>query len=264
VDRTIESRVDYDRFSVTRGGKPTVVRPFPISLDPDLPQLEPGAIDDRAVARVRRQLRIRDQAILVGVDRLDYTKGIPERLRALERLLENHPEHREKIVFVELGAPSRTHIRHYRLLNEEIDELVEEINWRHGTDRWRPIVFLREHHSADKVFAMYRAAQVCVVSSLHDGMNLVAKEFIASRSDLRGVLLLSHFTGAATELEDAVLFNPYATDRFAEAIHQALTMPAEEQERRMRALREQVSENNVYRWAGTLLAEAAKILSHQR
>lgn len=264
VDRQIEARVDYERFSVTRGGKDTLVKPFPISLDTDLPQIDGGKAGGLDPERIRRQLRIRDQAIMVGVDRIDYTKGIPERFRAVKRLIEKYPEHREKFVFVQLGAPSRTHIKHYRMLNDEIDELVEEINWRHGTIRWKPIVFLRDHHDAKRVFSFYRAAHVCVVSSLHDGMNLVAKEFVAAREDLRGVLVLSHFTGAAREFNDALLVNPYATDRFADALHEALNMPPEEQERRMRLLREQVAENNVYKWAGMILTDAARLLKSQR
>src|SRR5262249_37607168 len=192
--------------------------------------------------------------------RADYTKGIPERFRAVDRLLTLHPEMKRKFCFVQVGAPSRVHIPTYRRLNEELNALVEEINWRHGNHTWRPIVCLNEHQAAEQAYPLYRIAAGCVVSSLHDGMNLVAKESVATRSDLRGVLVLSRFTGAAQEFTDALLINPYATDEFAEALRQALLMPAEEQERRMRRLRQHVLDNNIYRWAGMLLSEAGKVV----
>jgi trehalose 6-phosphate synthase len=259
VDRALESKVDMERFAVTRGGKITYVRPQPISIDPDLaaaPAREDAMREER---RLRKRLGLRDQAVLVGVDRVDYTKGIPERFRAIDRLLTLHPELKRKFSFVQVGAPSRTHIPTYRRLNEELDALVEEINWRHGNHTWRPIVYLNEHHNPEQVYALYRIAAGCVVSSLHDGMYLVAKEYVAARSDLRGVLILSHFTGAAQELADALLINPYHVDQFAEALRVALAMPEEEQERRMRRMRQQITDNNIYRWAGMLLSEAAKL-----
>jgi trehalose 6-phosphate synthase len=195
------------------------------------------------------------------VDRVDYTKGIPERLRALDRLLTLHPELRGRFSFLQVGAPSRVHIPAYRQLGEEVAALVQEINWRHGSPTWRPVVYLHEHHDPEQLYPLYRAAAACVVSSLHDGMNLVAKEFIAARADERGVLVLSRFTGAAQELTDALLINPYAVDEFAEALRQALLMPEEEQERRMRRMRRQVADNNIYRWAGMLLSEAGKLVA---
>jgi trehalose 6-phosphate synthase len=210
--------------------------------------------------RIRKRLHLRDQRLLLGVDRVDYTKGIPERFRAVDRLLELHPELRGTFSFVQVGAPSRVYIPNYRHLNEELHALGEEINWRHGDDSWRPIIFLNEHHRPEQVQPLYRMAAACVVSSVHDGMNLVAKEFVATRADFRGVLVLSRFTGAAQELADALLINPFAVDEFAEALRLALEMPEEEQERRMRRMRQQVADNNIYRWAGMLLSEAAKLL----
>jgi trehalose 6-phosphate synthase len=259
VDRALESRVDMERFAVTRGGKTTYVRAQPISIDPDLASGGPEDLK-KEERRIRKRLGVRDQLLLVGVDRVDYTKGIPERFRAVDRLLTLHPELKRKFSMVQVGAPSRTHIPAYRRLNEELDALVEEINWRHGNHTWRPIVYMNEHHDHEQLRPLYRMAAVCVVSSLHDGMNLVAKEFIAARDDLRGVLVLSRFTGAAQELTDALLINPYAVDEFAEALRQALLMPEDEQERRMRHLRQQVSDNNIYRWAGMLLSEAGKLV----
>jgi trehalose 6-phosphate synthase len=258
VDRLIESRVDYERFSVTRAAHETNVRPFPISID-----MEGMAQNGRArsdVQAFKRSLGLRDEwVIALGVDRIDYTKGIPERLRAVDRFLERYPVWRERFVFVQMAAPSRIEIREYRELNEEIDKIVADINARHGTEAWKPICLVRAHHGLEDIFAAYRAARVCVVSSLHDGMNLVAKEFVAARDDRQGVLILSPFTGAAREMPEALLVNPYATDAFADALHAALTMPPDEQQRRMQRLRTQVAEHNVFRWAGLLLTETHRL-----
>ena len=259
VDRALESKVNMEQFSVTRGGKTTHVRPQPISIDPD-PVAALAQPDAREERRLRKRLGVRDQLLLVGADRVDYTKGIPERFRAVDRLLTLHPDMKRKFSLVQVGAPSRVHIPTYRRLNEELDALAEEINWRHGNHTWRPIIYLNEHHDPEQLYPLFRMAAAAVVSSLHDGMNLVAKEFIAARTDLRGVLVLSRFTGAAQELSDALLINPFAVDEFAEALRVALLMPEEEQERRMRHLRQQVVDNNIYRWAGMLLSEAGKLV----
>jgi trehalose 6-phosphate synthase len=260
VERSLEAQVDRECSSVTRGGKTTQVRAQPISIDPDLcaaPAPEERRQEER---RLRKRLGVRDQPLLLGVDRVDYTKGIPERLRAVDRLLTVHPELRRKFSLVQAGEPSRVHIPAYRRLGEEVAALAEEINWRHGNHTWRPIVYLQEHLGPEQLHALYRMAAGCVVSSLHDGMNLVAKEFVAARDDLRGVLVLSRFTGAAHELAGALLINPYAVDEFAEVLRQALVMPEEEQEWRMRRMRQQVADNNIYRWAGMLLSEAGKLV----
>jgi trehalose 6-phosphate synthase len=259
VERALESKVDWECFAVTRGGKATRVRPQPISIDPALGD-GPAADQRHEERRLRQRLGVRDEPLLVGVDRVDYTKGIPERLRAVDRLLTLHPGLRRQFRFVQVGAPSRVHIPAYRRLNEEVVALVEEINGRHGDPSWRPVVYLHEHQGPEVLYPLYRAAAVCVVSSLHDGMNLVAKEFVAARGDGRGVLVLSRFTGAAQELGEALLINPYAVDEFAEALRLALAMPEEEQRRRMRRLRQQVADNNIYRWAGMLLSEAGRLV----
>jgi trehalose 6-phosphate synthase len=258
VDRGIEAMVDMERFSVTRGGRTTTVRPHPISIDPELVAASLPRDLASSEWQLRRHLGLREERILIGADRVDYTKGIPERFAAVDRLLVLHPELKGTFTLVQIGAPSRVHIPAYRLLNEELDRLAEEINWRHGQGNWRPIAFVNEHYAQWQLYALYRIADCCVVSSLHDGMNLVAKEFVGARDDLRGVLVLSQFTGAARELTDAVLINPYAVDEFAAALYRALTMSPEEQEQRMRRLRSQVGDNNVYRWAGMLLSEASK------
>ncbi|MHB1425582.1 MAG: alpha,alpha-trehalose-phosphate synthase (UDP-forming) [Gemmataceae bacterium] len=260
VDSCLEARVCSERFTVTRRGHTTKVRPHPISVDPDeIASLCPVDFE-REERRLRAQLHVGALPLLVGVDRIDYIKGIPERLRAVDRLLCKVPEWRRNFCFVQVGAPSRVHIGDYRALNEEVSALAEEINWRHGDETWNPIVFLHEHHGADKLAVLYRAAQACVVTSLHDGMNLVAKEFVAARTDERGALVLSEFTGAARELTDALIVNPYAVDRVVEAYQTALTMPVDEQQRRMRRMRRQVADNNIYRWAGMLLSEASRFV----
>ncbi len=259
VDRALEAKVDWEHFSVTRGGHTTRVRPVPISIDPELVRSYLPADTAHAERRLRRRLGLRDEWILVGVDRVDYTKGIPERFAAVDRLLYQHPELRGAFRFVQVGAPSRVAIPAYRRLSEELEASANEINRRHAQGGWRPILFIKQHFEPEQLVSLYRMAAGCVVSSLHDGMNLVAKEFVAAREDGQGVLVLSRFTGAARELTDALLVNPYATDELAEALYAALTMPGEEQQRRMTRMRKRIDEHNVYRWAGRLLTEAGKL-----
>jgi trehalose-6-phosphate synthase len=195
----------------------------------------------------------------VGVDRVDYTKGILERFLAVERFLDKYPRYHGKFSFVQIGAPSRTHIKRYHDFLAEVEAEAERINWRFHTDRWKPILFLKRHHTHEEISRFYRAADVCLVTSLHDGMNLVAKEFVASRADEDGVLTLSRFTGACRELRDALVVNPYDTDEMADAIHTALEMDVSERQARMRRMRETVTENNIYRWAGNLIAELCQV-----
>jgi trehalose 6-phosphate synthase len=229
----LEARVDYERFAVVRGGHSTLVQPFPI-----------------------KSLGLGSERIIFGIDRLDYTKGIPDRLRAFERMLTRHPEWRERVVFVQVGAPSRDQLAQYKALGREVSETVASVNARYGTDGWRPVIYVREHRGPADVAAFYRTADVCVVSSLHDGMNLVAKEFIAARTDNRGVLVLSRFTGAARELQEAVFVNPFSVDEFADALHASLTMPEEQQERRMKSLNARIRHRTVYDWAAGILRVA--------
>jgi len=195
----------------------------------------------------------------VGVDRIDYTKGIPERFRALEVFFERYPNYAGQFTFVQIGAPSRTHIRRYHDLIEEVTEEAERINRRFRRNGWKPIVLLPHHHSHEQIQPYYRAADLCLVTSLHDGMNLVAKEYVAARSEQQGVLILSRFAGASLELTDALLVNPYDTRGLADAIHRALTMAPAERHARMARMRTYVREHNIYRWAGSLIAELAAI-----
>jgi trehalose 6-phosphate synthase len=256
VDRTLEARIDTERFSVTRENHTTLVQPHPISIDPDV-SFSPQEIEQECRALARR-LRIH-QRLIVGIDRVDYTKGIVERFMAVDRLLTIDPNLKGSFRLLQIGAPSRVHIPAYRDLKDQLEALAEEINWRHGCDAWQPIQFVNEHYDALQIQALYRMATACVVSSLHDGMNLVAKEFVAARNDLKGSLILSRFTGAAREMHDALLINPYDVDEFAAALRQALYMPEDEQRHRMTRLRAQVYDHNIYRWAGQLLSAGAKL-----
>jgi trehalose 6-phosphate synthase len=260
VDRAMECRIDRERFNVERNGQVTSVRPYPISVDPELASEYLGTYWEKRAKAFRKQWRLADRPLLVGVDRVDYTKGIPERLRAVERLLEKHPEWKGQFHFLQIGAPSRMHLTAYRDLNDEVQSLAEKINWQHGSANWQPVVFLNEHHGPEDVFLLYRMASACLVTSLHDGMNLVAKEFVSARDDEAGALILSQFTGAARELQDALLVNPFDVEQTADALHYALTMPVEDQRRRMRRMRAQVADNNIYRWAGMLLSEVGKLI----
>jgi trehalose 6-phosphate synthase len=195
----------------------------------------------------------------VGVDRVDYTKGILERFLAIERLLEKYPEYQGQFTFIQIGAPSRTHIKRYHDFMGEVEAEADRINWRFQNSRWKPIVFLNHQHNHREIQRYYRAADVCMVTSLHDGMNLVAKEFLAARHDEQGVLILSCFTGAARELRDALIVNPYDIDQTAEAIRSALEMDPEERRERVQRMRKVVREHNVYRWAANLTGELCEI-----
>lgn len=255
IDRALEARVDQERFEVTRGGKVTTVRPFPISID--YAEHEAMARSQRVESYMdgwRVQLGLHDELLGIGIDRIDYTKGIPDRLRAIDRLLEKHPSCQKRFVFVQIGVPSRSHLPQYKAIDDEIDRLVEEINWRWKSDAWRPIILLKQQYGQPELAALHRLARFCVVSSLHDGLNLVAKEFVSSRFDDDGVLVLSEFTGAARELGDALLVNPFSTEQIAEAIRRALEMPLPERQKRMKKMRKAVADNNVYRWAGKILS----------
>jgi trehalose 6-phosphate synthase len=195
----------------------------------------------------------------VGVDRVDYTKGILERFLAIERFLDKYPRYQGKFTFAQIGAPSRTHIKRYHDFLGEVEAEAERINWRFRTERWKPILFLKRHHSHEEIARFYQAADVCLVTSLHDGMNLVAKEFVSARSDEDGVLTISRFAGASRELRDALVVNPYDTDEMAEAIHVGLEMDPKERRARMQRMRQTVKEQNIYRWAGNLIAELCQV-----
>jgi trehalose 6-phosphate synthase len=260
VDRIVESRINWEHFSVQRLDHHTIVHPFPISVafsDATAAQQNESAYEERA--SLLKALGIEATSMGIGVDRLDYTKGILERFLAIERFLEKYPTYKGIFTFVQIGAPSRTHIKRYHDLQAEVEAEADRINWRFQTDHWRPIALLIRQHSHKEIEPYYRSADLCLVTALHDGMNLVAKEFIATRTDERGVLVLSCFTGAARELRDALQVNPYDIDQTAEAIRAALEMKPEEKQMRMQRLRKLVREHNVYRWAGTLIGELCDV-----
>jgi trehalose 6-phosphate synthase len=258
VDRFIEARVDRESFTVSFGGKLTAVRRYPISIawPPDAGMLQKTVPDCRSSIRELNDLPP-EHKLGVGIDRLDYTKGIGERFRAIERLLELNPDWVGRFTFVQVAAPTRSGIDEYQHHEAQVRAMARSINGRFEGQGPPPIVLRVEHHEPQAVYEYFRAADLCFVSSLHDGMNLVAKEFVAARDDERGVLILSEFTGAARELPEALIVNPYDADQCAAAMHLALTMPATEQRDRMRLMRGLVAEFNVFRWAGRMLLDAA-------
>jgi trehalose-6-phosphate synthase len=261
VEHALEALTEWDRFAVNRQGHVTRVRPYPISVAfPDsnqtrVPLRSPG----KERADLFAELGVEASLLGLGVDRVDYTKGILERFRGIERFLELFPVYHNRFTFVQIGAPSRTHIDRYRQYLEEVSAEADRINARFQTALWKPIVLLKRHHSHEEIARFYHAASVCLVTSLHDGMNLVAKEFVAARDDERGVLILSTFTGAANELSDALLVNPYDVQQLAMTIYRALEMPDEEQTARMQRMRRGVRKHNVYRWAANLLSDLTEI-----
>jgi trehalose 6-phosphate synthase len=261
VDRALEALTEWDRFAVNRQGHLTRVRPYPISVAfPEHSRVINESLSAGAErAALCAELGIEASLLGVGVDRVDYTKGLLERFRAIERFLEWTPAYQQRFTFVQIGAPSRTDIERYKNFLAEVSAEAERINARFQTGRWKPIVFLKRHHSHDEIRRYYNAASFCMVTSLHDGMNLVAKEFVATREDERGALILSTFAGAAHELPDALLVNPYDVSQLAEAIHRALEMTEEEQAMRMQHMRHDVRERNVYRWAAHLLSDLTEI-----
>jgi alpha,alpha-trehalose-phosphate synthase [UDP-forming] len=261
VDRAVEALTEWDRFAVNRQGHVTRVRPYPISVA--FPEHTRVINDSRSAgaerAAILAELGVEASLLGVGVDRVDYTKGIIERFRGIERFLELNPAYQRRFTFVQIGAPSRTDIARYREFLDQVSAEAERINARFQAGRWKPIVLLSKHHSHEEIDRYYRAASVCLVTSLHDGMNLVAKEFVAARDDGHGVLILSTFAGAALELGDALLVNPYDVQQMADAIHKALDMPEEQETSRMHHMRVHVREHNVYRWAANLLSDLTEI-----
>jgi trehalose 6-phosphate synthase len=265
ADRFLETRIDREQHAIVQHGRSTLVRPYPISLEWPNRWLKSAPPIDECRRSVLEETGLPSGTLLgVGIDRLDYTKGIEERLFAVERLLERYPAFQGRFSFVELAAPSRTVIDRYRRLNDSVEQLADRINARFAKNGYRPIILLRAHHEPPTVFRYLRAANVCYISSLHDGMNLVAKEFVAARDDEHGVLVLSQFTGAARELTEALIVNPYDLEEASAALATALAMPAEEQKDRMRSMRAFISEFNVYRWAGRMLVDAARLRSRDR
>ena len=265
VDRYLETRTQHESSTIYHRGNITLVENYPISIQwpTTMQQMQPSVEVLRS--EVQQSLGLTTDVLIgLGVDRLDYTKGILERLRAVERLLELHPEMVGRFTFIQIAAPSRSVLEDYRALDTQVRSLTDHINQRFSTEAYHPIILKVEHHEPDVVNRYYRAADVCMVTSLHDGMNLVAKEFVAARDDERGVLVLSQFTGAAQELHEALIVNPYHIEQTAAALYRALTMPDYEQQERMRSMRALVKDFNVYRWAGRMLLDAARIRQREK
>lgn len=260
VDRSVEALTEWDRFAVNRQGHVTRVRPYPISVAfPDGKPKQEWRSAGAERAKLFEELGVEGSLLGVGVDRVDYTKGILERFRGIERFIEMNPAYHRRFTFVQIGAPSRTDIPRYQQFLDEVTAEADRINSRFQSGKWKPIVLLKKHHSHHEITRFYHAASVCMVTSLHDGMNLVAKEFVASRDDEHGVLILSTFAGAALELTDALQVNPYDVQQTAVAILRALEMPDDEQAARMYRMRTKVKDYNVYRWAANLLSDLTEI-----
>lgn len=266
VDRALESRIDREHFSITREGHRTLVQPFPISVAVEQPDLAASSAELPHLKRAAllAKLGVRATYMGIGVDRIDYTKGIPERFRGIERFLEDCPAYRNEFTFVQIGSPSRSSISRYQDLMQEVIEEADRINRRFQNGSWKPIVLLTRQHSHEEILPYYRTADVCVVTSLHDGMNLVAKEFVAARHDDQGVLILSRFAGASHELADGLIVNPYDTEEIALAFRKGLEMSPEERGIRMKRMRAIVKERNIYRWAGSLIGELCAIRTPER
>lgn len=261
VRRELEARIDREKTSITYGGHETLIRAFPISVDfEETSKLSDSKEVKATMAKLREELGVVDGTfVMVGLDRIDYTKGLIEKIQGIDRFFEKFPQYKGKVVFIQKGGLSRMHIPEYKVLNDRINNLVEEVNWKHSTEKWSPIVFVRRHMSRKEIIALYKIANACLVSPLHDGMNLVCKEFIAAKNDLNGILLLSQFTGAARELGSAMFVNPYDRENFAKVIKKAIELSGERKEKRMKRLRAVVKENNIYKWAGKFLEELKKI-----
>ena len=261
VDRELEARPDQELTAIVFQGHTTRIRAFPISVDFEEISTQAASPETEHLAiSLRRKYRIPENRILgLGVDRLDYTKGIVERMDALDIFFTRYPQFQGRLVFFQLAVPSRTHLAEYQAVTREVESRVESLNWKYGYRNWQPVMLFREHFELETLIPLYRMARFLIVSSLHDGMNLVAKEFVSSQVDCNGVLLLSQFTGAARELTDAVLINPFSPDRMAAQIREAIEMTPEETRRRMERMRERVRENNVYKWAASLLKRLSKL-----
>ncbi|MFC1989573.1 trehalose-6-phosphate synthase [Chloroflexota bacterium] len=253
VEHSLKAKIDRSKSAVSYRGKTTLVQPFPISVDFDnLSQDARTEAVEQEMESLRRELDLEGKYVGVGMDRMDYTKGIPERLQALDKFFEEFPSYRGKVVFIQAGMPSRTRIERYQEVNKSIEDLMTALNEKYS---WKPVIPMTRQLSPVTLAALRRLANFCIVSSLHDGMNLVAKEYVSSRVDGDGVLILSQFTGAAAELQDALLINPFAIGEFARKIKEAIEMPEAERRRRMKAMREIVADNNIYRWGASTVSK---------
>jgi trehalose-6-phosphate synthase len=259
VNNSLESRVIWENFSVKIGNQITLVKPFPISIAFTLKDYEPDDVVKADPAEIMKQYGLQAECFGIGVDRIDYTKGLIEKFLAIERFLEKNPAYLNKFTFIQIGAPSRSLLKSYADTISAVEHEANRINWKFKTRNWQPILFLKKHHSHEEIIPLYKSAHFCMVTSLHDGMNLVAKEFIASRDGNDGVLILSRFAGASQELHPALIINPYDIEQSADAILQALEMPKEKQVMKMKQMRRMIVGHNVYSWAANILRSMASI-----
>ena len=255
VGNEIESRIDYVQFSIFRGEHKTAIKPFPISI------AFPGNADghDAPSRKAIDALGIHGEHLVLGVDRLDYTKGILERFKGIEFLLDAHPEYKRNLTLLQIASPTRETVEKYREYAVRVTEEAERINKKFSTNDWKPIVLEKKNYSHDDLLHLYQFANVCLITSLHDGMNLVAKEYAAARRDESGVLVLSQFAGASRDLKGALLINPYSAEETSAALHTALSMSKTEQHKRMKMMRTSILDYNIYRWSAELIKALSQL-----
>jgi trehalose 6-phosphate synthase len=236
-----------------------MVKPFPISIAFTLKDFETEPTQRQTPTELLKQHGLTAEYMCIGVERIDYTKGLIEKFLAIERFLDKYPSYQGKFTLVQIGAVSRSLLKSYSDTVNAVENEINRINWKFKTKNWQPILFLKRHHSHEEIMPYYKGANLCMVTSLHDGMNLVAKEFIASRDQNDGVLILSRFAGASQELHGALIVNPYDIEQTADAIKLALEMPKDKQHQKMKLMRRMIMNHNVYAWASDILKTMASI-----
>jgi len=250
VSKEMESLIDYEQFIVTRNNHPTHIKSFPISI-PFTNDAQ--KINKDAGRKILDNLNIKTKYLGLGIDRLDYTKGILERFKGLEFFFDTYPEYKNQLTFLQIAPTSREGVEKYRQFNEDVTREADRINQKFKNSDWQPIILSKKYYTHDEIYPLYQLADLCLVTSLHDGMNLVAKEFVVARDDEAGVLILSQFAGASRDLKDSLIVNPYSAEETAAAIYRALSMPKSEQHKRMRKMRDAVKNYNIYRWSAELI-----------
>lgn len=252
----VEAKVNRENQSAVFKGHTSLVRDYPISVDFEGINKTSQDQEVKELAQsLEEEFGLKGYKVIIGLDRIDYTKGIAERIQAIDNLLDTRPELKEKIIFVQMGEISRIHLAQYKHLNEKVNALVEDVNFKHSQNSWKPIIFLRRHLNFKEVLAFYSIADVCIVSSLHDGMNLVAKEFVSAKTDEKGALVLSRFTGAGRELKESFLINPYHIEETSAVLYKALTMSDAAKKKRMKKLRQFIHRNDIWKWIGQIISD---------
>ena len=259
VRECLDAEVDYSRAVVVYNGRTTRLKAFPISVDYDrFDSIAASKNTDAAIKKIKEHLGITDEYIGIGVDRLEYTKALIKRLQAINLFFERYERFRRKLVFIQIAVPTRMK-EPYISYKKSVEDLVARINERYSIGSWKPIIYIDTKIEHKELAAYYKMADFAIISSVYDGMNLVAKEYVASKADEKGVLILSEFAGASEELEGSILVNPYDVEQFSECIRTALRMPEKEKISRMAALRRQVSEKNIHKWILDILNEIAAV-----